>query len=299
MLDLMYMRGGPVPDQPQEISRIMGVSVRKWKSLRADLLAVGKIYEFEGHLSNERVDRELPERIAEGGPLSENGRKGGKKRAENCSRVARELSESCSKRSDKNAENEGVDNENNNLGEKRLENKGPKHPSILETRDYIDKKNIKKELEILFSEFWLAFPKSVGKSVACKSLAKAIADTEFKIIMDGLKQAKAVWDDAATQTQFIPNASTWLGQRRWEDFEASEPTEEIQARREEILKQAKYQKLRMKVKGILRAVGKWGGGTQDGFTSIAKELDVDLSMVNQMAESLKAEALDNMARPKS
>lgn len=59
LLDLMYLRGESIPDQPQEISKIIGVSVRKWKGLRADLIAAGKIYEKEGNLNNDRVSREL------------------------------------------------------------------------------------------------------------------------------------------------------------------------------------------------------------------------------------------------
>jgi len=289
LLDLMYLRGGPVPDQPQEISRIMGVSVRKWKGLRADLLVAGKIYEFEGRLSNERVDRELPKNIAEGDVFVKSGRKGGEKRAESCSRVAREFVESCPKSDDKNAENEGVINENKGLDKKGLESKGAENPSSLDTRVYIDKKNKEKEIELWFSDFWRAYPKTVGKSPAKKALEKALKDTPFKTVMAGLKQAMIVWSDAGTETQFIPNAGTWINQRRWEDFEASEPIEEMEAKRERGRKQAKDFKLRLKVQGLLQVSEKWGGGTQEGFATIADELGVDLSVVNKMADKIRVE----------
>jgi len=131
ILDLIYVRGGPIPDSPQEIARQCGCSTRKWKQIRDDLIGMGKIYENEGHLSNGRADRELPLNEKEAEKLSENGVKGGEK---------------TKKKSDKNEkendENKTVSKENNDIEEKGLSILG-KHThadQIPDARSHIEDK---------------------------------------------------------------------------------------------------------------------------------------------------------------
>jgi uncharacterized protein YdaU (DUF1376 family) len=63
VLDLIYMQGGNLPDDPRYISGLLGVSVRKWNSLRSGLLEAGKIQTVEGdeigYLTNYRAVIEL------------------------------------------------------------------------------------------------------------------------------------------------------------------------------------------------------------------------------------------------
>lgn len=59
VLDLIYLQGGALPDDPRYISGVLGVSVRKWNSLRNALLETGKIQEQNGKLSNYRAIIEL------------------------------------------------------------------------------------------------------------------------------------------------------------------------------------------------------------------------------------------------
>lgn len=59
VLDLIYMQGGRLPDDPKYISGLLGCSVRKWNSLRDWLISEGKIYAREGIISNFRADKEL------------------------------------------------------------------------------------------------------------------------------------------------------------------------------------------------------------------------------------------------
>lgn len=70
-----------------------------------------------------------------------------------------------------------------------------------------------------FDEFWKVYPKKQGKGAAEKSWEK-IKPTEdlFLTIMDSLK--KNVEENPNWKTdngRFIPNPSTWLNQKRWED----------------------------------------------------------------------------------
>ena len=60
LLSLMYQRGGPLPDQPRWLAGHCLVSVRAWNTLRAGLLAKGKIIiNAEGRLENKRAMSEL------------------------------------------------------------------------------------------------------------------------------------------------------------------------------------------------------------------------------------------------
>ncbi|MFQ5535618.1 MAG: YdaU family protein [Sphingomonadales bacterium] len=86
-LDLIYDRGGPIPDDARWLAGVCGVSVRKWNSLRTSLIEHGKIYVKNGLISNFRADKEIEKAAKTARKLAENGAKGGRKRAENASRV--------------------------------------------------------------------------------------------------------------------------------------------------------------------------------------------------------------------
>ena len=43
VLDLMYVRGGPVPDEPRYIAGVCNCSVRKWNAIRAKLIQHGAL----------------------------------------------------------------------------------------------------------------------------------------------------------------------------------------------------------------------------------------------------------------
>lgn len=82
VLDLMYVRGGPVPDEPRYIAGVCNCSVRKWNAIRQRLVDLGKISVVDGYLTNHRAEEEIE--IA--GKISreafENGAKGGNKSGE-------------------------------------------------------------------------------------------------------------------------------------------------------------------------------------------------------------------------
>lgn len=59
LLDLIYMQGGDLPDDPHYISGQLGCSVRKWKSIRESLLERGKIQAENGLISQKRARKEL------------------------------------------------------------------------------------------------------------------------------------------------------------------------------------------------------------------------------------------------
>lgn len=82
-LDLIYDRGGPIPDDARWLAGICGVSVRKWNAIRAALLEAGKLIDCGGFLSNRRAQKEIENAAKTARKLAENGAKGGNKSAEN------------------------------------------------------------------------------------------------------------------------------------------------------------------------------------------------------------------------
>lgn len=110
LLDLIYDRGGPMPDNDGLLARYMGVSIRKWKTLRASLIELGKIrVDADGNLTNDRATSEIENATKTSRKLAENGSKGGRKKSENSKK----------------------DNENNESDENLLQQKR----SISEARD--------------------------------------------------------------------------------------------------------------------------------------------------------------------
>lgn len=82
-LDLIYDRGGPIPDDPRWLSGICGVSMRKWNSLRDSLICAGKLIAEGGFLTNDRATLEIASADFYRRNQAEAGAKGGRKRAEN------------------------------------------------------------------------------------------------------------------------------------------------------------------------------------------------------------------------
>lgn len=83
LLDLMYDRGGPLIDNERLLAGYMNCSVRKWRQIRADLLAKGKIsINRDGDIINSRARKEIENQSKTHRKLIEAGSKGGRTRAE-------------------------------------------------------------------------------------------------------------------------------------------------------------------------------------------------------------------------
>jgi hypothetical protein len=68
-----------------------------------------------------------------------------------------------------------------------------------------------------FEAFWQAYPRKIGKALARKRYEQAIK----KVSDERLVHAAIEFSDhvnlCRTETRFIPHASTWLSQERWEN----------------------------------------------------------------------------------
>jgi len=59
ILDLIYMQGGKLPDDARYISGLLGCSIRKWKSIRQELIERDKLQVSGEFLTNKRAVSEL------------------------------------------------------------------------------------------------------------------------------------------------------------------------------------------------------------------------------------------------
>ena len=59
ILDLIYMQGGELPDDARYISGLLGCSIRKWKSIRQELIDCDKLQVSGEFLTNKRAEKEL------------------------------------------------------------------------------------------------------------------------------------------------------------------------------------------------------------------------------------------------
>lgn len=66
-----------------------------------------------------------------------------------------------------------------------------------------------------FDEFWALYPRKTAKGAARKAYAKAMKLVYHNDLMHALSQQ--VEGMKIKDPKFIPHASTWLNQERWED----------------------------------------------------------------------------------
>lgn len=72
--------------------------------------------------------------------------------------------------------------------------------------------------DVRFDQFWDAYPRKVAKEAARKAFAKHKPDdTLLTTMLSALETQKASDQWTRDNGQYIPHASTWLNQKRWED----------------------------------------------------------------------------------
>jgi hypothetical protein len=67
-----------------------------------------------------------------------------------------------------------------------------------------------------FENFWSQYPKKVGKLTAKRSWEKLSLDNQQKAL-EAIVEHRKYWTAKGTEWEFIPHASTWLNQERFED----------------------------------------------------------------------------------
>ena len=67
-----------------------------------------------------------------------------------------------------------------------------------------------------FNLFWAQYPRKVGKLTARRSWEKLSQENQQKAL-EAIVEHRKYWVAKGTDWEFIPHASTWLNQERFED----------------------------------------------------------------------------------
>ena len=89
-----------------------------------------------------------------------------------------------------------------------------------EIEDEIEVKGTTKRKRVhpLFDTFWQAYPKRIAKAKAEEAFSKLNPDEELMKVMLAALKAWSKTDQWTKESgQFVPNPTTWINQRRWED----------------------------------------------------------------------------------
>ena len=70
--------------------------------------------------------------------------------------------------------------------------------------------------KMTFENFWSQYPKKVGKLTAKRSWEKLSQENQQKAL-EAIVEHRKYWSAKGTDWEFIPHASTWLNQERFED----------------------------------------------------------------------------------
>ena len=67
-----------------------------------------------------------------------------------------------------------------------------------------------------FENFWQQYPRKIGKLTAKRSWEKLSQENQQKAL-EAIVEHRKYWSAKGTDWEFIPHASTWLNQERFED----------------------------------------------------------------------------------
>lgn len=180
VLDLIYMQGGNLPDDARYISGLLGCTLRKWNSLRGELIAMGKI-EINGEfLTNKRAVIEL---------------------------------ETTRKFTEKQAENRSKPNKNKGLKSPPFDHTDTDTDITSSLRSDV---SIKPDFDSEFEQqFWPIYPRRVGRGQALKAFRSARKQTELETILAGVRRYAE--QRRGENPEFTRHASTWLNGQSWLD----------------------------------------------------------------------------------
>jgi uncharacterized protein YdaU (DUF1376 family) len=103
LLDLIYMRGGPIDNDASKLAKVCGCGPRRWRAIRDRLIAAGKLQLADGCLTNGRAEQELTKAGIEHGILSSAGSAGGQKRTKNARKTREKRAKNASLKSPESA----------------------------------------------------------------------------------------------------------------------------------------------------------------------------------------------------
>lgn len=221
VLDLIYEKSGPIPDNDGWIAGVMGLSARKWRVLKNDLIEAGKISIENGHIWNVRAAEELEDRAKLSRKRADIGAKGGRTVSERSASGQRVVGEPTDKSLKSNDVDKAIASPMLPLEESRVDKSRKKKESsssgdeVLVTKR---KRKLRGKLLISFLEFWDAFDYKVGRAEAADAwLDVEWLDVRLEKILDAARGAAAARTELVQAGRTPKMAQGWITARRWED----------------------------------------------------------------------------------
>lgn len=239
-LDLIYDRGSAIPDDERWLAGVCGCSIRKWRTVRASLIARDKLYEKGGFLSNGRADREIESLTGEHSKAVESGSTGGRKRAENAAKTSRKSTESRLSQGPIEAQNDAYTNNPNDLRQGTLNHRGREEarsqkPELEKEEDRFSSdalfgstgahlalvptsppKGRSTKVETTdFELWWKQYPRKVDKGAARKAYERVVKSgnvTPEQLSAGVLRYAA---ERQSEDPKFTKHPATWLNAEGW------------------------------------------------------------------------------------
>lgn len=191
LLCLIYEASGPVENNPLRLATYCGMRLPTFERTCEKLVALGKITEANGHLSNARAEAEIA------------------KRADDLEIAFRAGKASAEKRQQKQADA-------STPVQRSLNHTDTDTDTVKKESVFSDEKTLLRVLR--FAEFWQAYPHRDGKRGRKLAEAKYRAAVKRGIaeqtIIDGAKRAHS---DPRVKAGFARDPTTWINQAGWDD----------------------------------------------------------------------------------
>lgn len=202
ILDLLYARAGESRRDDRHLAGLLGCSLRKAATLTDALIEAGKITVHDGFIVNSRVENDVKQWRELCETRATHGRTGGEKSAEvRKNNALAEANASSKIQADKNREEKKESPPTPPPGGKR--GRSMKNGQVPYTAN--------------FERFWSAYPRKDAKAAAFEAFQRFDADTrEAMVIAAPLFAAQMRREERPPGK--VPHGSTWINQRRFDDF---------------------------------------------------------------------------------
>ena len=205
---LYYSKQGRVPDHDRWLAGVCNMSMRRWRSIKEQLISIGKISVADGFIFQERAEIELENALKAKDSARESGRLGGLKSAELRARAL--------KRNNPPPSNPSTD------AQATLQaSLVPPPPSPPPNKE---RKSVFPDLDKAFELLWLAYPRKTGspKQAAWKHYQRI---TKNGNTPETIHDACMAYAATVTDKTFMPYLRTVLSEERWKEFVAAPPPE--------------------------------------------------------------------------
>lgn len=200
IIDLIYVSNNSLEDNDRQLSYLTK-TFKKWPSIKSRLIKLNKISIENGYIWNEKCSESLQK--VDGFILqkSDAGKASAKAKALKLQQTGATDVDIPLRKNVNERSNGEVNETSTNLN--------------LNLKDSKKKNTTKKNYDLEFDQFWVAYPKKVGKLAAIKAYQKAAKIGTSEAILYGAQ----CYAEAEDDPKYTKHPATWLNDGGWMDYE--------------------------------------------------------------------------------